>query len=71
MSIQLLQDLKDLMATFVSTAMDQFLLHMYTPEQPHQAQQAAPARKFKKLAMLLQLVVLIKFWLHFLYVGFI
>ena len=71
MSIQLLQDLKDLIATFLSTAMDQFLLHMYTPEQPHQSQQAAPARKFKKLAMLLQLVVLIKFWIHFLFVGVI
>ena len=56
MSIKLLEDLKDLLATFVSTAMDQFLLQMYTQEQPDQAQQAAPARKFKKLAMLLQLV---------------
>ena len=33
MSIKLLEDLKDLLATFVSTAMDQFLLQMYTQEQ--------------------------------------
>jgi hypothetical protein len=71
MSVQLIQDLKDLMATFMATAMDRFLLDMYSEEQPNQAQQAPPARKFKTLLVLFQHFFYVQpFWFYHNYLEF-